>query len=141
MPALLFGKARQQLLDQIRLAIAYIDPLRQAADEGRGIHLLRAHGGKEVLVLIEQGNTARDVAHHQVVFQLLEKLARDAGILFHIEAGCGHGACDNSTSGPTRPNRTTVFATRTTRASNGGGRKKRSFFCAAILPIVTEASS
>jgi hypothetical protein len=54
--------------------------------------LLRAHGRKKMLVLIEQPDAARNMTHHQVVFQVLEKLARHARICLVIEPGCGHSA-------------------------------------------------
>src|ERR1041385_6526415 len=95
--ARLFRKARQHFFDESGLAIADIDPLRQAAYEGGGVRLLRSHGGKKMLVPVEQLNAARYVPHHQVVLQLLEKLVGHAGILFDIEPDCGHSVENNST--------------------------------------------
>jgi hypothetical protein len=37
------------------------------------------------------------MAHHQVVLQFLEKLARHARILFLVEPGCGHSVENDST--------------------------------------------
>ena len=51
---------------------------------------------KEVLMAIEQFNTAGDVAHREVVPQFMEKLARHARILL-IEPGCGHSVENDST--------------------------------------------
>jgi hypothetical protein len=50
-----------------------------------------------MLVAVEQLNAAGHVAHYQVVFQVLEKLARHARILFAIEPGCGHSVENDST--------------------------------------------
>lgn len=52
---------------------------------------------KEVLMAIEQFNTAGDVAHREVVPQFMEKLARHARILLFIEPGCGHSVENDST--------------------------------------------
>jgi hypothetical protein len=84
------------LFNEIGLAIANVDPLGQAAYKSGGVRLLRSHGGKKMLVPVEQLNAAGHVAHYKVVFQVLEKLARHARILFDIEPGCGHSADDST---------------------------------------------
>jgi hypothetical protein len=71
--------------------------LGQAAYKRGGVRLLRSHGGKKMLVPVEQLNSARYVPHDQVVLQILEKLAGHARILFDIEPGCGHSVENDST--------------------------------------------
>ena len=46
---------------------------------------------------VQQSNSAGYLAHHQVVLQFLEKLARHARILLFIESGCGHSVENDST--------------------------------------------
>ena len=85
------------MFNQGRLAIADIDPLRETTNKSGGIRLLRADMGKEVLMAVQQAYAIGNVAHHQVVFQLLEKLARYARSFIFIEAGCGHSVENDST--------------------------------------------
>ena len=52
---------------------------------------------EEVLMAVEQFNTAGDMSHHQVVLQFLEKLARHARVFLCVEPGCGHSVENDST--------------------------------------------
>jgi hypothetical protein len=97
MSALLPRKACQHLLNQSRLAISDINPLSKTADKSGRIRLLRADMRKEVFMAVQQFNAAGYVAHHQVVFKFLEKLAGHARILLDIEPGCGHSVENDST--------------------------------------------
>src|SRR6476661_3025336 len=97
MAALFPRKPRKDLLNQSRLAVADIDPLRKTADKSGCVRQVRANRCKEVLMAIQQFNTAGNVAHHQVVLQLLEKLAGHARTLLFVEAGCGHSVENDST--------------------------------------------
>src|SRR5579864_5072610 len=90
-------KARQHLLNQSRLAITNIDPLGKTADKSGCVWQLRANRCKKVLMAIQQFNSAGYVAHHQVVLQFLEKLARHARGLLFVEPGCGHSVENDST--------------------------------------------
>ena len=79
-PAGFSWKTGQHLFNQSRLAIPDIDPLSKTTNKSSCVWQLRADRGKEVLMAVQQFNAARYLAHHQVVLQLLEKLARYAGI-------------------------------------------------------------
>jgi hypothetical protein len=96
-PALLSRKTRKRLLNQSRLAIADIDPLREATYKCSSIRLLWANMSEEVLVAVEQLNSAGDVAHRKVVPQFMEELARNARTFSDFEPGCGHSVENDST--------------------------------------------
>ena len=80
MSAFLPWKARQHLLNQSRLAVTNIDPLRKTTDKSGCVRQIRADCCKEVLMAVQQSNSAGYVAHHQVVLKFLEKLAGHARI-------------------------------------------------------------
>jgi hypothetical protein len=90
-PTLLFGKARQQLFNQVRLAIADIDPLSQAAYKFGAVAMPRAHCAEKVRMLFQHRNSAGNLAHHQVVLQLLQKLIWDLRGLLQVARSGGHG--------------------------------------------------
>jgi hypothetical protein len=85
------------LLNQSRFAIPDIYPLRKATYKGSRIRLLRANMREEMLVAVEQFNTAGNVAHGEVVPQFMKKLVRNARIFSSFEPRRGHSVENDST--------------------------------------------